>query len=63
MVTELGKHIGVDSILKHIIRHTEDFLIKGDSPTEESLKNVGVRKKSKPMIIGSGWLSDGWLMP
>lgn len=44
MVTELGKHIGVDSILKHIIRHTEDFLIKGDSPTEEPKKR-GRKKK------------------
>lgn len=44
MVEELGRHIGVDSIMKNIIHLPKEFLAQGDDPTKE-IKKRGRKKK------------------
>ena len=44
MVEELGRHIGVDSIMKNIIHLPKEFLAQGDDPTKEIKKRSRKKK-------------------
>ncbi|MDD4804885.1 MAG: hypothetical protein PHN69_07025 [Candidatus Pacebacteria bacterium] len=47
MVEELGKHVGVDSIMKNIIHLSEEFLSQGDPPKEDKPNPAKRGRKKK----------------